>query len=416
MKIGLFATFMSPIATPDMIGNFARRVEDLGIDSLWVGEHVVLFDEMEFPYPGSKDGRIPVPEGGGLLDTVAAFGFMAAKTERLRLGTGITLLPQRNVVYTAKEFATLDWLSNGRIDFGVGVGWCKEEVIACGYTFEDRGKRCDEYLEVMKRLWTDELASFEGKHYYLPECRMDPKPLQSPHVPIIVGGTNLYIQALIEGMFDGPPRDEALRAELAQWSLEALHAELARIDPEAAERIHRNDRKRGTRAVEVHRATGKPISQLQSQWAEPKRRENVFIIGLDWPVEQINRRINARVKQMIADGLVDEVRTLHERGSLGPLAREALGYKQVLTHLRGEVTLDEAIEQMKIRTRRFAKQQRTWLRRFRTHSDAIWIDCFASDPQSIAEQALTCTKSWLRGLPDPRFRCREQSSRASERS
>lgn len=188
MKIGLFSTFMSPIATPDMIANFARRVEAVGVDSLWLGEHVVLFDEMEFPYPGSKDGRIPVPEGGGLLDTVSSIGFMAAVTERLRFGTGITLLPQRNVVYTAKEFATLDWLSKGRIDFGVGVGWCKEEVIACGYTFEDRGKRCDEYLEVMKRLWTDELASFDGEHYHLPECRMDPKPVQSPHVPVIVGG------------------------------------------------------------------------------------------------------------------------------------------------------------------------------------------------------------------------------------
>ncbi|MDZ7684022.1 MAG: LLM class flavin-dependent oxidoreductase [Gammaproteobacteria bacterium] len=106
---------------------------------------------------------MPVPEGGGLLDTVSSIGFMAARTERLRFGTGITLLPQRNVVYTAKEFATLDWLSKGRIDFGVGVGWCKEEVIACGYTFEDRGSRCDEYLEVIRRLWTDELASFDGE-------------------------------------------------------------------------------------------------------------------------------------------------------------------------------------------------------------------------------------------------------------
>ena len=190
MKIGLFATFMSPIATPDMIADFARRVEATGIDSLWLGEHVVLFDEMEFPYPGSRDGRIPVPEGGGLLDTVSSIGFMAAVTERLRFGTGITLLPQRSVVYTAKEFATLDWLTKGRVDFGVGVGWCKEEVIACGHTFHDRGKRCDEYLEVMRRLWTDEIASFEGEHYTLPACRMDPKPVQSPHVPVIVGGNS----------------------------------------------------------------------------------------------------------------------------------------------------------------------------------------------------------------------------------
>ena len=188
MKIGLFATFMSPIATPQVIADIAQRLETAGVESLWMGEHVVLFDEMEFPYPASKDGRIPVPEGGGMLDTVATFGFLANCTKTLRFGTGITLVPQRNPVYTAKEFTTLDWLTNGRIDFGVGVGWCKEEVLACGYTWEDRGKRCDEFLEVMQRLWTDPVAEFHGEHFDLPACRMDPKPIQKPHIPMIVGG------------------------------------------------------------------------------------------------------------------------------------------------------------------------------------------------------------------------------------
>ena len=188
MEIGVFATFMSPIATPEMIADFGRRAEESGLDSIWMGEHVVLFDEMEFPYPGSRDGRIPVPDGGGLLDTVATFGFLASATSTIRLGTGICLVPQRNPVYTAKEFATLDWLSGGRIDFGVGVGWCKEEVIACGYSFEDRGARCDEFLELIKKLWTEPVASFTGEHFDLPACRMDPKPVQKPSIPIIVGG------------------------------------------------------------------------------------------------------------------------------------------------------------------------------------------------------------------------------------
>ncbi len=188
MKIGFFATFMSPHSTPEMLGNFARQAEETGIESLWIGEHVVLFDEMEFPYPGSRDGKIPVPEGGGLLDPVAAIGYMASCTSKLRFATGITLIPQRNPVYTAKEFSTLDWLTNGRVDLGVGVGWCKEEVLNCGYSWEDRGKRCDEFLEVIRRLWTDELASFEGEHFTLTECRMDPKPIQKPHVPMIIGG------------------------------------------------------------------------------------------------------------------------------------------------------------------------------------------------------------------------------------
>ena len=188
MKIGLFATFMSPLATASMIGDFGRRAEAIGVESLWLGEHVVLFDEMEFPYPGSRDGRIPVPEGGGMLDTVATFGYLAAVTEKLRLGTGICLVPQRNPIYTAKEFATLDWITGGRIDFGIGVGWCKEEVLACGYSWEDRGARCDEFLTVMQKLWTEDLVSFEGEHIKLAPCRLDPKPVQQPHIPIMVGG------------------------------------------------------------------------------------------------------------------------------------------------------------------------------------------------------------------------------------
>ena len=188
MKIGAFATFMSPHATPSMISDFGRRAEQAGLDSIWMGEHVVLFDEMEFPYPGSRDGRIPVPEGGGMLDTVATFGFLASATSTLRLGTGICLVPQRNPVYTAKEFATLDWLSGGRVDFGIGVGWCKEEVIACGYSWEDRGPRCDEFLELMQSLWTQEVTNYQGSHVQVSGARLDPKPLQQPHVPIIVGG------------------------------------------------------------------------------------------------------------------------------------------------------------------------------------------------------------------------------------
>ena len=188
MKIGTFSTFMTPICTPQVIGEFAQSAESIGLDSLWMGEHVVLFDKTESPYPGSATGKLPVPEGGGMLDTVATFGYLAACTKTLRFGTGITLLPQRNPVYTAKEFTTLDWLTQGRIDFGIGVGWCKEEVIACGYNFNDRGKRCDEILQMMKQLWTEPIAEFHGEFYDLAPCRMDPKPVQKPHIPIIVGG------------------------------------------------------------------------------------------------------------------------------------------------------------------------------------------------------------------------------------
>ena len=190
MKFGLFATFMSPRADRNMIRDFAQACEGIGLDSIWMGEHVVLFDETEFPYPGSADGKIPVPEGGGMLDTVATFGYLAGVTERLRFGTGIALISQRNPVYTAKEFATLDYLTEGRIDFGIGVGWCKEEVLASGYTWEDRGQRCNEFLALTKALWTESPASFNGKHFQVEPCYLDPKPVQKPHVPIIVGGNS----------------------------------------------------------------------------------------------------------------------------------------------------------------------------------------------------------------------------------
>jgi probable F420-dependent oxidoreductase len=171
-----------------MIRDFGRRVEDLGLDSIWMGEHVVLFDRQTFGYPGSKDGRIPVPQGGGLLDVTATFGFLAAATTTVRLGTGVALVPQRNPIYTAKEICTLDWLSGGRIDFGIGVGWNKEEVEICGYRWEDRGARCDEFIEVMRRLWTEPVVDFQGRWLRFETARLDPKPIQKPHPPIIVGG------------------------------------------------------------------------------------------------------------------------------------------------------------------------------------------------------------------------------------
>jgi len=188
MRIGVFATFMSPRATPERIGEVGRRCEEAGLDSLWMGEHVLLFDEMEFPYPGSRDGRLPVPQGGGLLDPVATFGYLAGATRTLRMGTGIALVSQRNPIYTAKEFATLDYLSRGRIDFGIGVGWCKEEVLACGYGWADRGERSDEFLDLLRRLWTEPVVTHRGRHFEVEGARLDPKPVQQPHVPIVVGG------------------------------------------------------------------------------------------------------------------------------------------------------------------------------------------------------------------------------------
>ena len=188
MKIGLFTPLRSPVATPEFLREFGQRAEAMGIHSFWLGEHVVLFDNYESRYPGTQDGVFRFPEGSGLMDMVSSIGFLAACTSTLRLGTGICILPQNNPVYAAKEYATLDFLSNGRLDFGVGVGWSWEEFEACGAPWPNRGKRCDEYLDVIKTLWNDELSSYQGDMYQLPECRMHPKPVQEGGIPICVGG------------------------------------------------------------------------------------------------------------------------------------------------------------------------------------------------------------------------------------
>jgi tRNA dimethylallyltransferase len=181
--------------------------------------------------------------------------------------------------------------------------------------------------------------------------------------PIVVGGAHLYIKAFLEGLFEGPPPDQALRDELASLTSEQRRAELERVDPAAAGRIHPNDQRRTIRALEVFRQTGTPLSDLQSQWDSGNRRTDAMPVALLWPSELINTRINSRVRLMVEAGLIEESRALWESGDLDTQAGEALGYKQLASHFRGEMTLEKAIEQIRIETRRFAKNQRTWLRR-----------------------------------------------------
>jgi len=188
MKIGLFAPAVYPAGTPEYLRTLGTAAEERGFHSLWMAEHVVLFDDYASRYPYAADGRIPASGESGFLDPFDALSFLAAHTTRIRLGTGICLVPQRNPVYTAKEVATVDWLSGGRFDFGVGIGWLAEEFRALDVPFERRGDRCREYLEVMRRLWCDPVSTFAGAFYDLPASRQYPKPVQQPHPPIYFGG------------------------------------------------------------------------------------------------------------------------------------------------------------------------------------------------------------------------------------
>lgn len=182
---------------------------------------------------------------------------------------------------------------------------------------------------------------------------------------IATGGTPLYYKSLFEGLFDGPGADAAIRDRLRALSNAELHAYLSRVDPPAATRIHLNDTKRLIRALEVYELTGQPISSFQTDWAAPKPRHDAVWVGLLWDREALNRRINARVKNMIQAGWLDETRRLLEQhGELSPTAAEATGYRELIDHLQGRLSLDDAIEQIKIATRQLARRQMKWFKRF----------------------------------------------------
>lgn len=190
MRIGYFALLNNPVADPAYVDVVGRTVEDCGFHSLWVGEHVVLFDDYTSRYPYSDDGSLALPRDAGLLEPLTTLAFLAACTRRIRLGTGIYILPEHNPVQAAKEIANVDWLSGGRLDLGLGIGWSREEFAALAAPWPRRGARTEEYLGLMQELWTEEVSSFAGEFYELAPCRMHPKPVQQPRPPVYFGGNS----------------------------------------------------------------------------------------------------------------------------------------------------------------------------------------------------------------------------------
>ncbi len=194
--------------------------------------------------------------------------------------------------------------------------------------------------------------------------------------PVIAsGGTALYIKAMLYGLFEGPGSDEVIRDQFRQREKEVglaeLYNELKKVDPQASERIHANDSKRILRALEVYQLTGKPISSFQTQFAK-QPMHGWKIIGIRRTKESENGRINLRVKKMMEQGLVDEVKSLlAEEMPLSKQARCAIGYAEIIDHLQGKMSLDDAVELIKKNTRYLAKHQRTW---FKTFPDVHWLD------------------------------------------
>ena len=206
-------------------------------------------------------------------------------------------------------------------------------------------------------------------------------------LPIVVGGTNLYIKSFLDGLFEAPEPSEEIKAQIESMPQPERRQLLAKVDPDAHQRIDGADLRRTRRALEVYLQSGTPISELQKQWEHEKTsRPEAILIGLDWPTELINGRINQRVKAMIDRGLVEEARTIYKSDGFGVQSREAIGYKQLIAHFDGQCTLDEAIERIKIDTRRFAKNQRTWMKRLRIRNGSVWINAANRTTSEIADE------------------------------
>jgi probable F420-dependent oxidoreductase len=187
MRFGIAFANVGPFIEPHAAASFARAAEDAGFESLWTVEHVVVPSDYKSPYPYSPDGRMPGTEDSPIPDPLIWLAYVAASTERIRLGTGILILPQRNPIVLAKELATLDRLSGGRLLLGVGIGWLEEEFDAIGVPFGDRAARTDEYVSALRTLWTEDKATFHGEYANFDNCILRPRPTQGL-VPVHVGG------------------------------------------------------------------------------------------------------------------------------------------------------------------------------------------------------------------------------------
>ena len=234
MKLGIIFANAGPFGEPEGLVQLARTAEEIGFESLWTVEHVVVPKGYESRYPYSSSGKMPGPEQIPIPDPFVWLAYAAAVTERIRLATGVLILPQRHPLYVAKEVATLDRLSRGRAILGVGIGWLEEEFRALGIPFAERTARTEEAIEALRSLWSDGPSEFSGRSYRWAALESNPKPLQRPRVPIHVGGHVAGAARRAARLGDGffPARSDRLPELLRE-----LRAECARIgrDPREIE-------------------------------------------------------------------------------------------------------------------------------------------------------------------------------------
>jgi probable F420-dependent oxidoreductase len=179
---------MGPISDPDWVVRYAQLVESLGFESLWTIDHALMCVDYDSTYPYKTTGRTPIPADADMPDPLILMMWIAAATRTIRIGTAMLILPQRNPLILAKQVATLDRYSGGRITLGVGVGWVKEEVEILQQDFHDRGRRANEWIEILRTLWGDGLSAYQGEYFQFENIASSPKPVQPGGVPLMIGG------------------------------------------------------------------------------------------------------------------------------------------------------------------------------------------------------------------------------------
>ncbi|APZ94705.1 tRNA (adenosine(37)-N6)-dimethylallyltransferase MiaA [Fuerstiella marisgermanici] len=238
---------------------------------------------------------------------------------------------------------------------------------------------------------------FSVSEYVLQASEVARQILKRDRIPLFVGGTGLYLRSLLRGVFEGPPADWELRNELQRGAEERgndwLHSELQNVDPGTAAKLHPNDVRRVVRAIEVFRLTGQPLSQQQQQTPLPPQKRPAAVFWIDPPRDWLHERINRRVDLMMQQGLLKETQQLlAAEPPPGRTARQALGYREIISHLEDGVPLDDAVEQIKTGTRQFAKRQHTW---FRNLEECSSVSITGSEnPQELAVRlkAITATR------------------------
>ncbi|NOT57636.1 MAG: TIGR03619 family F420-dependent LLM class oxidoreductase [Deltaproteobacteria bacterium] len=231
MKFGLhYSLGVGTNPTIDDYIRVAQQAEALGYRTVWVGDHIVIPEQIVAPYPYTKDGSVGFARNCPWPDPFVLLAALGVATKTILLGTSVIIVPYRNPLHVAKAVATVDLASHGRYQFGVGIGWLKEEFDALGEQFSERAARTREYLQVMKAMWAGETASFQGKYFSFPTLHTNPIPVQRPHPPIIFGGESMpalkRIADLGNGWQPGPIPVDVFRTKRDQ--LQTLMAERGR--------------------------------------------------------------------------------------------------------------------------------------------------------------------------------------------